>query len=110
MRITNETTVMTATDVIEGSSQKSRTWKRYIRANVQRRVTRSDTHAQKIRPTELPMLTIPTIPAATTALVVASFWKIGASCEMREIPAEVLRKRTSQSAHHCQVRSALPSV
>src|SRR3974390_1896073 len=110
MRITNETTVMTATEVNEGSSQKSPNWKTYITTNVQRRVMPSDPHAQKMRPTELPMLTIPTMPAATAALAAVSFWKIGDSWEMSEIPAEGFRKSKSQSAHHCQVVSAVPRV
>src|SRR6516165_790331 len=110
MRITNETTVIMATEVNEGNSQKSPNWNRYITANVQRRVMPSDTQAQKIRPTELPMLTIPTMPAATAALAAVSFWKIGDSWEMSEIPAEVFRKSKSQSAHHCQVARAVPRV
>src|ERR1700751_5312719 len=110
MRITKEITVMTATEVNEGSSQKSPNWNTYITANVQRRVIPSDTQAQKIRPTELPMLTIPTMPAAMAALAAVNFWKIGDSWEMSEIPAEVFRKSKSQSTHHCQVASAVPSV
>src|SRR5579863_6363253 len=110
MRITNETAVMTATEVNEGNSQKSPNWNTYIAPNAQRRVIPSDSQAQKMRPTELPMLTTPTMPAATAALVAVSFWKIGDSWEMSEIPAEVFRKSKTHSAHHCQVASALPSV
>src|SRR5215469_5681826 len=110
MRMMNETTVMMPTEVSVGRSQKSPNWIMKITAKVQRRVMPSDTHAQKIRPTELPMLTIPTMPAAMAALAAVSFWKIGDSWEMSEIPAEVFRKSKSQSAHHCQVPSAVPRV
>ena len=41
------------------------------------------------------------------ALTFAISWKMGASCEMSEMPAEVLRKSSSQRAHHCQVASAV---
>ena len=65
--------------------------------------------AQKVRPTALPMLAIPTIPAAATALTLAISWNIGDSCEISEIPAEVFRNKSSHSAHHCQVFNAPPS-
>src|SRR5260370_29837362 len=72
-------------------------------------VMRSDTHAQNTRPNALPMLTTPTIPAASTALTPANSWNSGDSCEITEIPAEVFRNRSSQSTHHCQVFSAPPN-
>src|SRR5580698_1552324 len=70
----------------------------------------SDRDAQKMRPTPLPMLTMPTMPAATPAVAPVNFSKMGASCEMSEIPAVPLRKSNSQRAHHCQLASALPTV
>src|ERR1700737_1555773 len=75
-------------------------------AKVARRVIKSETHAQNTRPTALPMLASPTIPAATIALAPASSWKIDASCEMTEMPAHVFKNSSSQSAYHCQVLSA----
>jgi hypothetical protein len=77
---------------------------------VHRRVMESEIHAQKMRPAALPILTIPTIPAATITLVLSISWKIGDSCEISEIPAEVFRNNNSQRANHCQVRSASPRV
>ena len=56
------------------------------------------------------MLTMPTMPAATTAVTTAIFWNIGDSCEMSEMPAEVFRNSSSHSAHHCHVLRAAPSV
>src|SRR5438876_3088539 len=79
---------------------------RNITKNVARLVIKSETHAQNTRPTALPMLASPTMLAAITALTPVSSWKIGASCEMTEIPAHVFRNKSSQSAHHCQVLSA----
>ena len=70
----------------------------------------SETHAQKTRPTALPMLAMPTMPAATTAVTLAISWNIGDSCEITEIPAVVFRNSASHSAHHCHVPSAPPSV
>ena len=48
----------------------------------------------------------PDHPRGATAPSAASSSNRGASCEMIEIPADVLRNRISQSAHHCQVPSA----
>ena len=78
--------------------------------NVHRLLIVSETQAQKIRPTALPMLAIPTIPAATTASTLAISWNIGDSCEMIEMPAEVFRNNSAHSAHHCHVFRALARV
>src|SRR2546430_6458188 len=78
--------------------------------NVPRRVIRSDNQAQNTRPTPLPRLAIPTIPPATIALALVSSSKMGASWEMMAMPADVLRKRISQSAHHCQALRASEST
>src|SRR5580698_301183 len=110
MRMTKETTVMMATEVSEGRNQNRPNWKMYMMAKVQRRVMASETEAQKMRPTELPMLTMPTIPAATTALAPVSFWKSGASWEMIEMPAVVFKKSSTHNAHHCQLERAEPSL
>src|ERR1035441_5530474 len=110
MRMTKETVVRTATADIDGRIQKRANWARNMTAKVQRRVMRSEIQAQKMRPTALPMETMPTMPAATTALTMAIFWNMGDSWEMTEMPAEVLRKRSSQRAHHCQDLRASPMV
>src|ERR1700730_18776075 len=73
---------------------------------VARRVIKSDTHAQNTRRTALAMPASPTMFAATIAVAPVSSWKIGASCEMTEIPAHVFRNKSSQRAYHCQVLSA----
>src|SRR6266446_9718472 len=52
------------------------------------------------------MLATPTMPAAATAVAAVNSWKIGASCEMIEMPAHVFRNSSSQRAYHCQVLSA----
>src|SRR5437773_2003047 len=81
-----------------------------ITVNVPRRVIRSDNQAQNTRPTPYPRLAIPTIPPATIALALVSSSKMGASWEMMAMPADVLRKRISQSAHHCQALRASEST
>jgi hypothetical protein len=81
-----------------------------IDKNVIRLVKKSETHAQNTRPSALPVLANPTTPAAVTALTPTISWKTGASCEMIEMPANVFRNRSSQSAYHCHVLSASPSV
>src|SRR5258706_5423846 len=110
MRMTNETNVSTAAELMLGRAQKSRTCAINITTKVARRVIESDTHAQNTLPSAFPMLTTPTMLAAATTLTRPSSWKSGDSCEMIEIPADVFKNRSSHSAHHCQVRSASPSV
>src|SRR5882762_9673387 len=104
------TIVRTAAELMLGRIQNSAAWATNITANVARLVIESDAHAQKTLPKAFPMLTIPTMLAAVTAVTRASSWNSGASCEITEIPAHVFKNRSSQSAHHCQVRSASPSV
>src|SRR3981081_1598795 len=99
-----------AAELILGRNQKSTACPRNIPTNVARLVIESDAHAQNTLPKAFPMLTIPTMLAAVTALTRASSWKSGDSCEITEIPAQVFKKRRSQSAHHCHVLSASPSV
>src|SRR5882672_1268963 len=110
MSTTNVTSVIKETAVRLGRNQNSRTWTTNITKNVARLVIKSETHAQKTRPNALPMLATPTMLAATTALTPTSSWKMGASCEMIEMPANVFRNRSNQSAYHCHVLSASPSV
>src|SRR5678816_748198 len=100
MSTTNVTAVITETEVTFGRSQKSRTWMTNITKNVALRVITSETHAQKTRPTALPMLAIPIMLAATTELTPTSSSKNGDSCEMIEMPAKVFKNRSSQSAYH----------
>src|ERR1035441_10327806 len=101
MRMTKETAVRIAAEFMDGRTQNRANCNRNITANVQRRVIMSEIHAQKMRPTALPILTMPTMPPAMTALTMAIFWNIGDSCEMTEMPADVFRNSKSQSAHHC---------
>src|SRR5579863_10139315 len=108
--MTNDTIVSMVTLVVDGRIQNSPNCSTNMTANVHLRVMPSETQAQKIRPTALPMLTMPTMPAATAAVTAEIFWNIGDSCEMREMPAVTLRNSTSQSAHHCQVERASPRV
>src|SRR5258708_19692480 len=93
-----------------GKMQKSTAWVRNITTKVARLVIETDAHAQNTLPNAFPMLAIPTMLAAATAVTRASSWNNGDSCEITEIPAEVFKNRSSQSAHHCQVLSASPSV
>jgi len=55
-----------------GKNQNSRTWPTNITKNVARLVIKSEIHAQKTRPTALPILANPTMPAATTALTLVA--------------------------------------
>src|SRR6202789_901834 len=105
-----DTVVRTVIDAMFGNIQNRPTWTRNITTKVHLRVIASETHAQKMRPAALPILTIPTIPAATITLAFAISWNIGDSCEISEMPAEVFRNSSNHSAHHCQVFSASPSV
>src|ERR1039458_5263343 len=99
MRMMKETKVKTVAEERRGSIQNSPTCTRNMETNVQRRVMASEVQAQKILPTALPMLAMPTMPAAATALTLAISWNIGDSCEMCETPAETLRwKGQSPSA------------
>src|SRR5262249_24901310 len=93
-----------------GRNQKSRTCRTNITKSVARLVIKSETHAQNTRPTALPMLATPTILAATTAVTPTSSSKMGASCEIIDMPANVFKNRSNQSAYHCQVLSASTSV
>src|ERR1700757_1028657 len=106
----NDRTARIAAEDVFGSIQKSPIYTRNMVTKVHLLVIASETHAHTTRPTALPMLAMPTIPAATTALTLPISWNIGDSCEMIEIPAEVLRNKSNQSAHHCQVFKAPPSV
>src|ERR1700677_1450119 len=106
----NDNTVRATTDDVPGRNQNRNTCVTYMAVKVHRRVIASEIEAQKIRPTALPILAMPTMPAATMALALESSWKIGDSCEIREIPAEVFRNKSTHSAHHCHVPSAPPSV
>src|SRR6187402_2012883 len=108
--MTKATIVSGATLPRLGRNQKSTACMRNMTRKVYRRVRKSDTQAQKTRPKALPMLTMPTMPAATITLTLVSSWNIGDSCEMIEIPADVFRKRRAQSAHHCQLFNASPRV
>src|ERR1700757_4164810 len=101
MSTTNETNVIVETTLMPGRNQKRSAWTTNMTTKVARLVIRSDAHAQKTRPAALPMLTKPTIPAATTVVAPVNSWKSGASWEMMEIPAQVFRKSSSQSAYHC---------
>src|SRR4029077_7882536 len=82
-----------------GRNQNNKIWAANIKKNVAGLVIKSEIHAQKTRPTALPILANPTMLAATAAVTPASSWKSGASCEMIEIPAQVLRNKSSQRAH-----------
>src|SRR6266478_7375580 len=93
-----------------GSAQNRTTWIKNIARKAILLVMESETQAQNTLPNAFPMLTIPTIPAAATALTEASSWNIGASWEITEIPAEVFRNKSNHSAHHRQVESASRSV
>src|SRR5712672_3443551 len=104
------TMVSTLAEVMLGRAQKSIICAINITTNVARRVIESDAHAQNTLPKAFPMLATPTMPAAATAVTRASSWNKGDSCEITEIPAQVFRNKSSQSAHHCQVLSACPSV
>src|SRR3979411_1323525 len=108
--MTKLTIVSMAAEVMLGRSQKSTACPRNIPKNVARLVIESDAHAQNTLPKALPMLTIPTMLAAVTAFTRASSWNSGDSCDITEIPAQVFKNRSSQSAHHCQVLSASLSV
>src|SRR5258707_8337716 len=108
--MTKLTSVSTAAELMLGRNQKSTACPRNITPKVARLVIESEAHAQNTLPKALPMLTIPTMLAAATALTRASSWNSGDSCEITEIPAQVFKNRRSQSAHHCQVLSASPSV
>src|SRR4030081_293368 len=108
--MTKLTIVSMAAEVMLGRSQKSTACPRNITTNVARLVIESDAHAQNTLPNAFPMLTIPTMLAAVTALTRASSWNSGDSCEMTEIPAHVFNNRSSQRAHHCHVLSASRSV
>src|SRR5258707_13772502 len=108
--MTNATNVSAVAELILGRAQKSTTCARNITTKVARLVIESDAQAQNTLPRAFPMLTNPTMLAAATALTRPSSWKSGDSCEMIEIPAEVFKNRSSQRAHHCQVRIASPSV
>src|SRR6185295_12899588 len=103
-------TVIQTTVVAPASNQNSRTCSNNITKNVARLVIESETHAHNTLPTALPMLAIPTMLAATTAVTPTSSWNIGASCEMTEMPANVFRKSNNHNAYHCHVRSALLNV
>src|SRR5258708_12304328 len=104
------TSVSTAAELMLGRVQKRKVCHRNITGNVAGLVIESDAHAQNTLPKAFPMLTIPTMLAAVTALTRASSWNSGDSCEITEIPAQVFKNRSSQRAHHCQVLSASPSV
>src|ERR1035438_10534630 len=106
----NAKTVRIAAEDVPENIQKRPTCSRNIVTKVHRLVIASEIQAQKIRPTALPMLATPTIPAATTALTLAISCNIGDSCEMIEMPAEVFRNKSAQSAHHCHVFRAPASV
>src|SRR6266404_7343829 len=108
--MTKVTNVSTEAEVMLGRIQKSTACVRNITTNVARLVIESDAQAQNTLPNAFPMLAIPTMLAAATAVTRASSWNNGDSCEITEIPAEVFKNRSSQSAHHCQVLSASPSV
>src|ERR1700693_6342537 len=104
------TTVSVVAEETPGRNQNSSACTRNITKKVALRVITSEAQAQNTRPSALPRLTAPTMPAATTALTRASSWNNGASCEITEMAAEVFKKRRSQRADHCQVRKASPSV
>src|SRR5438270_13165296 len=108
--MTNAMTVTAPAELMLGRAQNSAAWARNITMNVARLVIESDAQAQNTLPKALPMLTTPTMLAATTALTRANCWNNGDSCEISEIPAEVFKNSSSQRAHHCQVPSASPSV
>src|SRR4030088_1834955 len=108
--MTKLTSVNMAAELMLGRIQKSTACARNITRNVARLVIESDAHAQNTLPKAFPMLTIPTMPAAVTALTRASSWNSGDSCEITEIPAQVFKNRSSHRAHHCHVLSASPSV
>src|SRR5258708_17497487 len=110
MRMIKLTSVSRAAELMLGRVQKRTACPRNITANVARLVIESDAHAQNTLPKAFPMLTIPTMLAAVTALTRASSWNSGDSCEITEIPAHVFKNRRSQRAHHCQVRNASPTV
>ena len=55
-----------------GKNQNNRTWPTNITKNVVRLVIKSEIHAQKTRPTALPILANPTMLAATIALTLVS--------------------------------------
>ena len=93
-----------------GRNQNRATWIRNITRKVILLVMKSETQAQNTLPNAFPMLVIPTIPAAMTALTSANSWNIGASCEITEMPADVFRNKSNHSAHHCQVASASRNV
>src|SRR5271170_3098004 len=101
----NARTVRVAAEETPGSIQNRPTCSRNIVTKVHRLVIASEIQAQNMRPTALPMLATPTIPAATAAPTLAISWNMGDSCEIIEMPAEVFRNSSAQSAHHCQVRS-----
>src|SRR4029077_320008 len=107
---TNVTIVRNQAVAMFGRNQNNRIWLTNITKNVARLVIKSEIPAQNTRPTALPILASPTMLAATAAVTPASSWKSGASCEMIEIPAQVLRNKSSQRAHHCQVLSASLNV
>src|SRR5260370_42576369 len=106
-----ELTMVTMAKVCRvGRNQNSPIWRMNMTAKVVRRPIVYDIHAQKTRPNALPMLTTPTMPEGTMAVAFVNSWNIGASCEMMEMPAEVLRSSSSHSAHHCHVFNAWPRV
>src|SRR5882724_712998 len=108
--MTNATSATAAAELMLGRIQNSTACARNITTNVARLVIESDAHAQNTLPKAFPMLTTPTMLAAATTLTRARFWNSGDSCEITEIPADVFKNNSSHSAHHCQVRSASPSV
>src|SRR5437899_1607269 len=106
----NATMVSIPAEWTLGRAQKRITCATNITAKVTRLPIESEAQAQNTLPAAFPMLATPTMLAATTAVTPASSWNNGDSCEITEIPAEVFKNRNSQSAHHCQVLSASPSV
>src|SRR6266446_100249 len=75
-----------------------------------RRPVKSDSHAHSNRPEPLAIEMSPTSPAAAVAVARVISCAMGEACEMMEMPAVVLRNRITQSAYHCQLRSASWSV
>src|SRR5918995_7488002 len=68
----------------------------------------SDNQAQRNRPAALPTEIMLTSHAAVAGATPDNSCAIGSASEMMAMPAVTLRKRSAQSAYHCQVLSAPP--
>src|ERR671921_1173074 len=89
-----------------GKRKKRAACKRYMVKKTHLRPMASESQAQRKRPAALPTEIMLTSHAAVAGATPDTSCAIGSASEMMAMPAVTLRKRSAQSAYHCQVLSA----